>query len=797
MKSSACALDTRCNHAEPALLHTCSLQYNNNDNNGSSSGSGSGSGSYRLEQSSPGVLNAQNRHGQTALHLAAMAGSSRCLRLLVLEGAAAEIKDVYGRTPAFYAEQRGEKEAVRFIDQGTVFVEAAANADQTGGDKMFKSSGKWTPEDELAVDLQDAAAGFGTDALAAVIVGGACGCICLAFCMLLVRRRCRRKVPVVPAKLEEKPKRSASSLDPRRPRPVWVKQEEPAKQPQPSARISPRPMSDSDASDVGGNRSRRDPTVVVHANPRTPKQSTGGSLTIPTAFSELRLTPDTQMLRLIPVIEPRTSRQPSLARMYASSLLAATGRLDNPVTESGRAPAKRPRTDDLWRESIKRLCDLSSCQVLPDTVRFNATAAAAGKAGQWQTALWLFSSMVRVRAPPDTISFGGALNACREGGRWRPVVQLLSEMGSTGLAPNLVAVGTATSACGRAAQWNGALQLFAEPPDLSTDLVLFNSTITACEKGTRWASALQLLAAMPTSRAVPNQVSCGAGISACARKWERALRLFHQLAAAEAPNTVTLSSCVGACQKATAWQSAHFLLASSVAEGIRPNEVTVNTAISACEEVARWQMGLHLLQDVLSASPAGLRVGFNAAISTCAKAAQWQRGLRLLAEMPQARVQANVISFNAALDACHKGRQWQAAIFLLSAMDTAQVAADAVSFSTALSTCERAGRWEVGLQLLSRLEESAIQVDAVCCAAAVSACEKGSQWQLALELLWALPSRHALPDVVCFNAGLSSCEKAAQWLVGLRLLHDAPAFEADEEGILKITPACTSTQDAL
>lgn len=152
-----------------------------------------------------------------------MAGSSRSLRLLVIQGASVDIKDAYGRTPAYYAEQRGETEAVRFIDQGAVYAEAVANGDQSGGNHTeFKSSGKWTQEDELAADLEDAA-GFGTDALAAAIVGAACGCICIAFCMLLLRRRCRRKVAVAPAKTEagnEKPlKRAGSSVDPRRSRP--------------------------------------------------------------------------------------------------------------------------------------------------------------------------------------------------------------------------------------------------------------------------------------------------------------------------------------------------------------------------------------------------------------------------------------------------------------------------------------------------------------------------------------------------------------------------------------------------
>ncbi|CAE7722931.1 unnamed protein product, partial [Symbiodinium sp. CCMP2456] len=152
------------------------------------------------------------------------------------------------------------------------------------------------------------------------------------------------------------------------------------------------------------------------------------------------------------------------------------------------------------RDSIRRLSDLSSLQVLPDTVRFNATAAACAEAAE-------------VRSPPDVLSFGGALKACRQGGHWQPAVHLLSMMDTEGIVPNLITVSTSTSACGHLEQWTLALQLFAGHP--SADLVLYNSTISACEKGAQWPFALQLLVDMPMVRATPNQVSCSTGITAC------------------------------------------------------------------------------------------------------------------------------------------------------------------------------------------------------------------------------------------------------------------------------------------
>ncbi|OLP94099.1 hypothetical protein AK812_SmicGene23929 [Symbiodinium microadriaticum] len=119
-----------------------------------------------LDESGPEALNAKNRQGQTALHLSAMAGSSRSasLRLLVIQGASVDIKLSHGmsyernlavkvlslsipKRPAYYAEQRGETEAVRFIDQGAVYAEAPLN----GFDQLDRQLPMETNQDSVEV----------------------------------------------------------------------------------------------------------------------------------------------------------------------------------------------------------------------------------------------------------------------------------------------------------------------------------------------------------------------------------------------------------------------------------------------------------------------------------------------------------------------------------------------------------------------------------------------------------------------------------------------------------------------
>jgi len=280
------------------------------------------------------VIDAVNRQGQTALHVAASAGSSKCLRVLVTEGAATDVKDIYGQTPIDIAEQRGEAEAVRFLRQGASVAAAKDNEEQ--GATMFKSSGHWTAADELAADMEDAA-GLGTDIVAVGIVTGGASCVCLAFCILLIRRRCRRRTSVSPEKPEAKKARTAAvSTRSARPQPVWVKPED-ADQVQKlvSGRISPRPGSDSDVSEVQGGRGKRGPSVVVHAGPRTPKQNTGGGLNIPTAFSETGASTRASTAESGRPAEPRPKKA---AKAKAGLRAAAKG--ESPAATPGAA---RPR----------------------------------------------------------------------------------------------------------------------------------------------------------------------------------------------------------------------------------------------------------------------------------------------------------------------------------------------------------------------------------------------------------------------------------------------------------------------
>lgn len=83
-----------------------------------------------------------------------------------------------------------------------------------------------------------------------------------------------------------------------------------------------------------------------------------------------------------------------------------------------------------------------------------------------------------------------------------------------------------------------------------------------------------------------------------------------------------------------------------------PNVITYSAAISACEKGQQWERALELLEQMQAQGVRPEAITFNAAISACEKCQQWERALGLLSEMEAQGVQPNVITYSAAISAC-------------------------------------------------------------------------------------------------------------------------------------------------
>jgi len=238
-----------------------------------------------LQYSPSNALAAKNAKGQTVLHLAAEAGATKSVRMLVVSGAPLDAQDVYGSTALDYARRYGHAEAIDTISGGEALA-AAAEADLEKGQNsssIFKSSAKWTEADEEAAEAQEEEAKFGgifsTEILAAGIVGFAVICCSASFCILWRSRAARYKTAVVAAVPSHEEEQEDFSKGSRRKRSAKALTDDA------HARSSSRSGSDSDVSDRGMRRMKL-PSVVVQAGPRTPMKNDKLSLTDATSFSE-------------------------------------------------------------------------------------------------------------------------------------------------------------------------------------------------------------------------------------------------------------------------------------------------------------------------------------------------------------------------------------------------------------------------------------------------------------------------------------------------------------------------------
>ena len=89
---------------------------------------------------------------------------------------------------------------------------------------------------------------------------------------------------------------------------------------------------------------------------------------------------------------------------------------------------------------------------------------------------------------------------------------------------------------------------------------------------------------------------------------------------------------------------------------VAPNEISFSSAISACEASAQWQLALGLLAAMPEFKVTPNHVCFNAVISAFEKSGLWQKAFHALLQMESVRITPDEISFSAVISACEKGQ---------------------------------------------------------------------------------------------------------------------------------------------
>merc|ERR1712146_613455 len=158
------------------------------------------------------------------------------------------------------------------------------------------------------------------------------------------------------------------------------------------------------------------------------------------------------------------------------------------------------------------------------------------------------------------------------------------------------------------------------------------------------------------------------------------------------------------------WQEALRLLDEMKKNNIAPDTITYSAAISACEKGGQSQEALRLLDEMKKNNIPPNTITYNAAISACEKGGQWQEALRLLDEMKKNNIAPNTITYNAAISACEKGEQWQEALRLLDEMESKKLLPREITVASiidfhgfCLSICKIYLRKYVGLKIIRKI----------------------------------------------------------------------------------------------
>ncbi|CAJ1330067.1 unnamed protein product [Effrenium voratum] len=420
-----------------------------------------------------------------------------------------------------------------------------------------------------------------------------------------------------------------------------------------------------------------------------------------------------------------------------------------------------------WQVTLQLLVEMPRTKLAPNNISFRQLLRSLSSAAQWQRGLRMLEAQAWPHAlqllqgmpQPDLVSFNSAISSCRRVGDLP--LHLLLELRAADLRPDAVTF----SAC--VGDWRCASLVLREMSQqmLEAGAPSHNAAISAFEKAGEWPSALSLLGDMKARRFC-DTISFNSAISASA-EWPSALAVLQSMTkSALLPDAVSYGAAISACEKASCWPWALWLLGAMEQEDV----VACSAAISALEKASRWAEAVDLLAAMADRQVPPNDISFNSAISACANEGCWQQAWWLLHCMTTRWLERSIISFSAAISACEGKALWRHGIFLVQAMLVAKCTPDVIALNSALGVCEAARQWRPAVALLASAAAWALQPEVMSCNMVLGACAKSLRWQSALGLLEEFEMWRLKPSIVSFNTVLSAldqCQLPWQYALGV------------------------------
>ena len=296
------------------------------------------------------------------------------------------------------------------------------------------------------------------------------------------------------------------------------------------------------------------------------------------------------------------------------------------------------------------------------------------------------------------------LHSCGQAGEASRALSILDLMRADAIEATEITNGAAIRACAVREHWQNGLVSFQDSQRMGSNLFCCNALLTCLEKGRRPEQAMAVLASM-----------------------ERR----HNLAKWPAPDVVSYSAVISACETCAWWQVAFGLLSRMQARGVRPNAVSFSALISCCDKGGQPELATQVLRMMSDSSQRPNVVSFGAAISACEKQACWEPAVLLLDEAHRGLLRPNLVCFNGVLSCYMMARRPVKAMELLTSMKLAQLQPDIISFSTVITACFKTALWREALHHLGVMSEAMLEPTCIAYEATSGACEEnGKLWYL-------------------------------------------------------------------
>ncbi|CAJ1400700.1 unnamed protein product [Effrenium voratum] len=243
-----------------------------------------------------------------------------------------------------------------------------------------------------------------------------------------------------------------------------------------------------------------------------------------------------------------------------------------------------------WEMALAFLQRAGNCWIRPATMPCGAAVAVCNQALRWDVAGELLNSMGALQ--PDALAFNAAA-VSEVVHAWDFELSVLASMRRMLLESSLVTYGVNMAAHAKSQLWEAALQLAVEMAKRShkSDLVVSSSSATACVACAKWAEALAL------AQAQPDEFTWSSGITACAGKWVRGLRVLLDMPRWQLRLDLT---CCNLALKGCAWLQAHGLLLHAASQQVAADDISLDSLIRECKKAGQWQMPLSMTSSVES-----------------------------------------------------------------------------------------------------------------------------------------------------------------------------------------------------